>query len=279
MFCTHCGHELDSNNVCHNNSCPSKMDANQINQDFNHNTNFRYNLYNKINCNPNFVDKNGITFYEMAEFIGSSSTSFYIEKWTENQDNPHFVSWNWPAFFSSWVWLFYRKLNLLGCIYLVVYLLSLIFLPLSVFSVILFASNISCALLGNQMYIKHCTKKIKLLRFLPENMDKNVYFRRLRYSGGTSVAALIIGIITYVIATIFIIFNYVSDNYYSYAPNYSDPFSDYNHGNSKDPFSDYNDPDSNDSLFDDFDDDSDSPFNSTPHSSRPDISTSPSTNM
>ncbi|MDS0526965.1 DUF2628 domain-containing protein [Clostridium sp. SHJSY1] len=251
MFCIHCGHELDSNNVCHNNSCPSKMNNNQAYNNNYNNMNY-HNNYKKINYNPDFIDKNGITSQEMATFIGNSSISFYIEKWTMNQDKPSFLSWNWPAFFSSWVWLFYRKLYLFGGIYLAVNLLSLIFLPLSVFSVILFFSNISCALLGNQIYIRHCTKNIKQIKSLPINMDMNAYFRRLKYSGGVSIASLILGIIIYVVATIFIIFNFVSDNHMYNS--YSDPFSIYDDYDSKGSY---------------FDDDSDDSFYSNPHSSKP----------
>jgi hypothetical protein len=261
MFCIHCGHQLDSNNVCHNNSCPSNINNNYQNQQYTNNCNNNpnpnqvsngnrnYRNYFGYNCDPNFVDKNAITLHDMIQFIGDKNTSFYIDKWTSQETNPSFFSWNWPAFFFSWIWLFYRKLNLLGALYFIIHLTSIIFFP-SVFPLILFIGNILCAFLGNHLYIKHCIKKINSIKSLARNMDMNIYYRRLRNTGGESIAAIVAGIIIVLFTTAFVGGRYISKNYNKFNNHYKTPYK--SSPKLTDPFSDYDDSDLEDSFLDDY---------------------------
>jgi hypothetical protein len=66
-------------------------------------------------------------------------------------------------------------------------------------------------------------------------MDMNAFHRRLRLSGGTSLAALIIGIIIAVVANVTVSVKYLADNYNSYK-NFQNPYNSY-------PFPGYDDSD------------------------------------
>ncbi|MBD7911812.1 DUF2628 domain-containing protein [Clostridium cibarium] len=266
MFCTYCGHELNSNNVCHNSSCPSNINSNYSTGQNNKTNNYSYQSYNRnsylgYNCDPNFIDKNGISASEMIQFMGDKNPSFYIDKWTSSDSTPRYFSWIWPAFFFSWIWLFYRKLNLFGAIYFVIHLVSIIFFP-SIFPPILLIGNTLCALFSSHFYLKNCIKKINQIKF--SNMDMDMYYRRLRNAGKVSIAGLVIGIIV----SIIMIFSALANHYipsYRYHNHYRDSYN-YKSPKITDPYYD-DDSDYSDSLFDDYyNDDSNSSLFDEPYS-------------
>lgn len=131
MYCSKCGQELDSNNVCNNPSCPSNLNPDynigNTNLGYTQNINIKYKApydnsytnsstiqYNNDYSND-FSNQYGDDYYgvfpeEMASFIGYKNTEYYMNKWNTYQFNNNFISWNWPAFLFGYLWCAYRKM-------------------------------------------------------------------------------------------------------------------------------------------------------------------------
>jgi multisubunit Na+/H+ antiporter MnhG subunit len=201
MFCTKCGKELNSNNVCSNESCPSYIiNNNSTKQEVGFNQNFnnsRFNMYN------NFRDQNGISATELMEFVGDKNVDYFVNQWSKSQENKNFLSWNWPAFFGNFFWFWYRKMYGMAAI---VFFLSRLFMILGILLAFVFSEFIpyfselkwisfliillvpvGVSLIANQLYLKHVTKKINSIR-LTASMgltNYDTFLKRLRANGGT----------------------------------------------------------------------------------------------
>jgi hypothetical protein len=255
MFCPSCGRELNSNNVCGNPACPSYVDnSNYTNQSFESNNqsydnNYGYNQNytssqnfnnSQYNGNNGFRDKNGISVTEMMEFVGPKNSDHYMEQWQKAQDNENFISWNWPAFFTNFLWFWHRKMyGLAAAIFGVNIVLRVIakiivkaFLKPNYYSYSYYSSGllspyssfsslptllisliiaVLSALFANQLYIKHATKKIRMIKASSSmGVDSNMIFRRLRSNGGTTVAPIIFAIVLGVIIFLLIIIGLVA---------------------------------------------------------------------
>ncbi|MDS0526966.1 DUF2628 domain-containing protein [Clostridium sp. SHJSY1] len=209
MICPECGHELDSNNICHNPNCITNIKKENEDVQFrpnteNLNTNDNYNFQN---LNSEFRDSNDISPVEMIEFIGDNNTEYYIDKWTRFQDNSNFISWNWPAFLFGFFWFWFRKMyNIAGILFAIGIANAVL---LSGFgwlrSIVSLTITIGCGLLANQLYIKHATSKIKSSK-LAIGFDNNMLLRRLRSIGGRTWVPLIVAIVLGLIfTTLFVI--------------------------------------------------------------------------
>lgn len=65
----------------------------------------------------NFVKEFNHELYDDPETWGNS-TQYYMKHWDHHPEKPWFWSWNWPAFFFSFLWLTYRKMPLYAFFYL-----------------------------------------------------------------------------------------------------------------------------------------------------------------
>ncbi|MDS0526964.1 DUF2628 domain-containing protein [Clostridium sp. SHJSY1] len=285
MFCSKCGKELDSNNVCSNPSCPSYINnnnhtnqdlgvsnpntvaynvnseqynnQNHSNQNYNNygnNQNYGYNqnfgnpqnLNNsQFNTNNGFRDKHGISTEELVEFVGEKKSHYYLEQWQKSQENENYISWNWPAFFTNFLWFWYRKMYGLAAIVFSVNLVlriiaTLIFRavtrPSFYSSSYYYSSNstnwpvyliglivsILSGLFANQLYMKYATKKIKSIKSTASmGLDNATIFRRLGINGGTTIAPIIFAAVILVIIILFVLIVLVAaDSYSSYGGYY-----------------------------------------------------------
>lgn len=261
MFCPKCGKELNTNNVCVNPSCPAYINnnnsinqgfgvnnQNQINnqnignnQNFNGNYGFNQNYPNQnvqnfnnsqVNMDNSFRDQNGISATEMMEFVGEKNSDYYIEQWGKAQENENFISWNWPAFFTNFLWFWHRKMYgiaaiIFGVGFIIKLLLTLIVKSISRYSyltsrpiawpsyIIALVVSVISSLLANQLYIKHATKKIRSIKSTASmGVDNDTIFRRLRSNGGTTWVPLFVAIGVFVLTILLLIVGLsVTSNY------------------------------------------------------------------
>ena len=215
MYCQKCGQELDANNICQNPSCPSN-----INSNYNANTtynsgysespspysqpvNYSNNNYGYDNTNQ-YDDYNGITPSEMMDFIGDKNTEYYMEKWSRADENPKFISWNWPSFFFGFIWAAYRKMyGIAGILFGIGLVKNLIFQDLldtpGLSLLISLIIMVVVGLLGNQLYIQHCIKKINKIKISIPGLSADDISRRLRANGGINWIPVIVIIGLYVV--------------------------------------------------------------------------------
>lgn len=206
MFCSRCGHELDLNNNCPNVNCPSNMD-----NGYNNNQDNSYNTEYNHDVNSEFT-YDGVTPTNMTDYIGVKKTEYYMEKWTRYQENPNFISWNWPAFFFNWVWFAYRKMYAYAAIIFASMFVSRI-ISESLNTLVLLIAMVSSGLLANQLYIKFTIKSIKKILYSIPGMPEQDMKRRLVANGGTTlVPVIIVSILTilFILITIFITVAFVS---------------------------------------------------------------------
>ncbi|MDP4098908.1 DUF2628 domain-containing protein [Paenibacillus sp. P96] len=99
--------------------------------------------------------------------------------------------WNWAAFFLTPFWLFYRKMYLLGFVYLIFTMLVQELIPssLAVF-IINWTVSIFIGLFGNTIYIKHAEKKIT--RICETHDDDFARIQEFYEQGGTTLRASIL---------------------------------------------------------------------------------------
>lgn len=204
MYCKYCGQELDLNNKCHNEFCPSVIN----------------------NVSPSI---NGISEGELVNFLGKRNTNYYLNVFFNNSNNSKFVSWNFSAFIFQWIWMFYRKMNSIATIYLLTYLIGLIFLSPVTFIILSTTCHILCGLFGNALYKNHCLKRISSLKVLSERVNPDSYGRMLQYHGGTSVIVAIVMSVLYVFSLLILLLLYVatSIDYINYPDNYNNPYNYY----------------------------------------------------
>lgn len=159
------------------------------------------------------------------EFLGSDLTKaligpkqdHYLRKWAgllqkaggDPQNVLKQTSWNWPAFFVPYAWLFYRKMYLLGGIIFALqaaYALTPLDIPQNVnraFSIALFAASIVTAMYGNAWYFDATRKKWERLR---SQGDRSQALAQAQNEGG---AALPLGIGSFALVIAVVIFSFL----------------------------------------------------------------------
>lgn len=120
---------------------------------------------------------NKISREDFVEFIKNSrdsnenlsmSTKYYLDKFDKGFADDLRPSWNWPAFFSPFLWLVYRRMYLIA--------LGILILSFSIsfsiqnfeinesakalFMVIQFGTNLCFGLFGNGIYLRHVNHAI-----------------------------------------------------------------------------------------------------------------------
>ena len=198
MYCKHCGHELNSENICTNPECPLKTN---IDNNYCNDSDQQDAIFNE------FRDYNGISTSEMINFVGEKKADYYLERWNKYLENENFISWNWPAFLFGFYWFWYRKMYSIMLIVLAISISGNLFLPEVASSILSLGLMIGFGLFGNQLYIKHATKKILHIKSCQSrNVDYNTITRRLHVNGGTTIAP----IITFIILSILVVILFIA---------------------------------------------------------------------
>lgn len=236
MKCPHCQEELGLNNICINPACSYFSTTIQSSENLNLNNkkininNTEINLGNNLNndstnnnaysnkqnvnkinhSSHNIYDHNNISIEELAAFIGSKNTNYYLKLVNKMHSNSKFISWNWPCFFLGPYWLLYRKVYDLAFILIALTItFSLVFdsrIPI-ILSLII---RITLTLFANAIYLNVCKRKIKTIKADIKNLSTTQYINRLHKKGGVTLAvplitAVICAIIMLISAAIILI--------------------------------------------------------------------------
>jgi Tfp pilus assembly protein PilE len=153
-------------------------------------------------------------YYDAA--IGEKNSDYYLEKFNKYDNDGIKASWNWPAFFISFLWLLYRKMWLYAILYwsspfFLGIALAIVTIPISsesttatLFSlgqfVYLGIIFILLPMYANGLYYLHTKKKINTT--LIENQDEQKALLRIASKGGTSGVPLVIILILVIIPVI-----------------------------------------------------------------------------
>ncbi|MDP4144910.1 MAG: DUF2628 domain-containing protein [Bacillota bacterium] len=177
MNCINCGNELSTGDVfCR--KCGSEIGGND---------------------NSKFSEE--ITARELRLVVGLKKSQYYIPKWMEfnESDDKLARSWNWAAFFLTYLWLAYRKMYLHAVVTVAVILIGEIILPREARLVFLMIP-VFFGTFGNALYYNYSKKKIiKIKKDFQqvENIDLVMINK-----GGTSI----VGTILFMLACYAVIF-------------------------------------------------------------------------
>lgn len=186
------------------------------NQNAGYNQNPNYNQNAGYNQGPNygqntgynqgnpFTDKNGVSANEMMDLLGPKNTEYYMDKWNRSQENPNFISWNWPAFLFGVIWLFFRKMYAVAGIVIGISFASWLILPSWGQSMLSLGLMIAFGLLANQIYIKQSIDKIRATK-VSTSFNPQILSQRLREIGGITWVPVIIASVLLGLLIIFLI--------------------------------------------------------------------------
>jgi hypothetical protein len=170
MICPRCGKEYDNALDCP--YCSSFNNTESYNESYSYNS-------------------SEITDKDLELFVGYKKSAYYLTKWYNMKMAASSVSWNWPAFLFSSIWMLYRKMYAYGFALLAGNLLLNVILKDTPFdSIFGIAISIASGVLGNKIYNIHVTKKITKIKSV--SSDSEMASRRIAYSGGVNVAIPII---------------------------------------------------------------------------------------
>ena len=170
MICPRCGKEYDNTLDCP--YCSSFNSTEAYNESYNYNS-------------------SEITDKDLELFVGYKKSAYYLTKWYNMKMAASSVSWNWPAFLFSSIWMLYRKMYAYGFALLAGnLLLNVILKDTSFDSIFGIAISIASGVLGNKIYNIHVTKKITEIKSV--SSDSEMASRRIAYSGGVNIAIPII---------------------------------------------------------------------------------------
>jgi Tfp pilus assembly major pilin PilA len=141
----------------------------------------------------------------LEAMIGPKNVDYYLRKFKGFASGHGFVSWNWPAFFVSLIWLLYRKMWAYAAAYFVLpiipYLVLLAFANETfatagglVFNVAL--SFVVFPMFANALYYRAVEKKIKKAK--AQGTDRKQQLLALAREGGTSKAAFIFLLVPFI---------------------------------------------------------------------------------
>lgn len=170
MICPRCGKEYDNALDCP--YCSSFNNTESYNESYSYNS-------------------SEITDKDLELFVGYKKSAYYLTKWYNMKMAASSVSWNWPAFLFSSIWMLYRKMYAYGFALLAGNLLLNVILKDTPFdSIFGIAISIASGVLGNKIYNIHVTKKITKIKSV--SSDSEMASRRIAYSGGVNIAIPII---------------------------------------------------------------------------------------
>lgn len=135
--------------------------------------------------------------------VGPRNTDYYLGRFERFSSGQGFVSWNWPAFFVSLIWMLYRKMWAYAVLYffglpIAVFVISAVFsatmsetsaasLTLLVELVVIF---VLFPMFANALYYRVVQKRVDKAKQTPVERERQL--RLLAGEGGTSNAALIV---------------------------------------------------------------------------------------
>jgi len=136
-------------------------------------------------------------------YVGPKNADFYARKFEKFKSGGGAISWNWPAFFISSVWLLYRKMWLLALLYWFVMPFVLTFIGgmvsaavdpgtglLAYYGLYFLIGFILLPMFANRLYYGHAKSKArKVAAITSSEQQQSAELDRI---GGTSSVALVV---------------------------------------------------------------------------------------
>lgn len=210
------GNNLNNKNISNSNSHNFNTNANS-NNSYNHDGYLNKETSNTINDKShNIYDHNNISIEELAAFIGSNNTNYYLKYINKMHSNSKFISWNLPCFFLGSYWLLYRKVYSLGFILLTLNLIFSLIFDSGTTVIIALIIRIKLTLFANSIYLNVCKYKIKTVKADIKSLSTTQYINRLHKKGGVTLAVPLITAVIYaiimIISAAIIFISSLSDN-------------------------------------------------------------------
>ena len=100
---------------------------------------------------------------ELQLFFGRNS-ELYLSHYHRLRKSGRRISrsWNWPAFFTGYVWLIYRRFYSLGILLLVISVMPLILALFQIKIHVALGVSISMAMLSKSLYVRHALRQIRI---------------------------------------------------------------------------------------------------------------------
>ena len=135
----------------------------------------------------------------IREFIDDNQ-DYYLPRFAKFEATNQKVSWNWPAFLFSAMWVIYRKQYLL---FIIIFMVNIpcTFLPEPFYTISTLLVMGFCGVFGNYLYYRHTMRVLSKLSSLSEDRRQ----RKLRWLGGTSTVGIFIFTIAPVLLIIWIL--------------------------------------------------------------------------
>lgn len=153
----------------------------------------------KASTAPNSAQGGEVTEEEFVHFI-ERNAEYYLakfEKFETNGADKFSVTWLWPAFFFTCLWMAYRKMYLWAIAAFVMEgILYDVHPSLAIFPKVLFA------IVGNYLYYKHTKRKIIKLKTREVFSDSSELLTALERKGGVNYWMALISIVIYVLGLI-----------------------------------------------------------------------------
>ncbi len=175
-------------------------------------------------CGNRLIDHVITTDYQISD---NSELLMYIDK---NANKIMKRTFSIPSFFLGMYYYLYRKMYLLGLLFLLIaigFTIGSYFIPdnMSIYffigySTLMFILNIVVSITFNRLYVNHANRKINSIKKRNPKITKFELEERIRYSGGTNILApllailLIIGTNVYITYKLFNQKDYMSNNSY-----------------------------------------------------------------
>ena len=189
VFCTKCGSPNSKDDAfcgeCGERLVTSTDTAQQANQ----NTQQTYTGSNSGNTAYQSRSVSGGLDPAVLRMVGEN-LEYYEPKFKLMKATNSKTSWNWPAFLATPFWLIYRRMYLYGGVFLGA---SIILAALNL-SVLVFAADIACGILGNYIYMTFLEKTLADANHLQEPLRQQTILSHT----GTSTKAVWICIGIYV---------------------------------------------------------------------------------
>ena len=176
IFCSSCGSRLfdnERNLIDH----PNQIDNDTVSNN--------QQLYQEPQYNRLIHQDNIATDEELvSEYIGRNAKYFSEE------------GFSFCTFFFGVIYVFYRQMNFLGFIWLVISFITTLFLP-SFYKISPLIINLIMAIYFKKLYLRHCREKVKKIK--NENLDKSKeeLLDIMRRRGGTSISAVLLILLIY----------------------------------------------------------------------------------
>jgi tetratricopeptide (TPR) repeat protein len=143
-------------------------------------------LFNKKK-EVHFTDLDAETREEVLAFTGKNG-DFYQKKWEKLSKRSFPYSWNWAAFFFSFFWFAYRRMNVYSYMFLgfllILDLIFIIFLKQQPKSTSYSPAFLIVALGSNKIYFDFVLKQVKKMQMLYPNREERMELLQKR--GGVS---------------------------------------------------------------------------------------------